>query len=218
MLALAITACGGEDSTQPQTQPVATTPDAGPGDRGEGPAAPHSAEDPDQPAPDDVIGDRPGGPGDSVEPGTRVPSPSDSRLIERAVGRYIAALNADDGAAVCSLLGPGALRGVPLPARRGSCAATLTASIGHPPPDRAPRWRHTTLVDADSVVLVRGGDGRLTGTVVHRFAGSREPSIEEDVVYLRRRHARWLLAKPSATFYRAIGARDVPLTALTPPR
>jgi hypothetical protein len=53
---------------------------------------------------------------------------------------------------------------------------------------------------------------------VHRFAAGREPSIEDDVVYLRRDDGRWLIVKPSASFYRAIGARDVPVTALTPPR
>ena len=111
----------------------------------------------------------------------------------------------------------GALADVRLPERRGSCQASLDASIGHAAPGGAPRWLHTRLVDADAVVLVQGGDGRLTGTVVHRFAGSREPSIEDDVVYLRRVGEVWLIVKPSASFYRAIGARDVPLSALTPP-
>jgi len=38
------------------------------------------------------------------------------------------------------------------------------------------------------------------------------------VVYLRKVGGRWLIVKPSATFYRAIGAKDVPLIALTPPK
>jgi hypothetical protein len=37
-------------------------------------------------------------------------------------------------------------------------------------------------------------------------------------VYLRRSGGRWLIVKPSASFYRAIGAKDVPLSALTAPR
>jgi len=218
-LAGALVACGEDETlTSPSPEPVATTPEPSAEETDQAPSAPQSAGDDRPPAPDDVIEDRPGGPGDAgPQAGTRPPSASDARRIEASVKRYIAALNADDGAALCALLAPGALRGVELPERRDSCAATMTASIGHPPPDRAPRWLATRQVDADSVVLVRGGDGRLTGTVVHRFAG-REPSIEEDVIYLRRSNGAWRLAKPSATFYRAIGARDVPITALTPPR
>jgi hypothetical protein len=206
---LASGACGGDGETT--RQPAATTPEPAPSAP---PGGPPSADVERPPAPDDVIEERPGGPRGG---GTRPPSAGDARRIEATVARYIAALNSDDGEALCSLLAPGALRGVKLPERRGGCAATLRASVGHPPPGGAPRWLGTKLVDADSVVLVRGGDGRLTGTVVHRFAGAREPSIEEDVIYLRRRGGRWLLAKPSATFHRAIGARDVPITALTPP-
>lgn len=216
MTALVAVGCGGEDSE------TAARTDAERADRGA--TAPQSAGDKRPPAPDDAISDRPGGPGDpgpespSSGGGTRPASASDERRIERTVRRYVATLNADDGRGLCRLLAPAALRGVKLPERRGSCAASLRASIGHPPPDGAPRWLGTRVVDADSVVLVRGGDGRFTGTVVHRFAGAREPSIEDDVVYLRRVGGDWRLAKPSASFYRAIGARDVPITALTPPR
>jgi hypothetical protein len=201
--------CGEDEEATTTQAPVATTPE--PDQAGGPPSA--GVERP--PAPDDVIGNRPGGPGGGA---TRPAGAGDARRIEGTVKRYIAALNADDGKALCSLFAPDALEGVRLPERRAGCAQTLRASIGHPPPSGAPRWLATRLVDADSVVLVRGGDGRLTGTVVHRFAGAREPSIEEDVIYLRRAGGDWLLAKPSATFYRAIGARDVPITALTPPR
>jgi hypothetical protein len=218
-LSLAAAGCGGDDDDETTTgrDPVATTPDVG--TETDGGVGPLSADDERPPAPDDVIEDRPGGPGDDDGQGdeTTEPSPSDELLIERTVKSYIAALNHDDGEGLCALLAPGALRGVELPARRGSCAATMRASIGQPPPQGAPRWLGTKLVDADAIVLVQGGDGRLTGTVVHRFAAAREPSIEDDVVYLRKIGDVWLLAKPSASFYRAIGARDVPITALTPP-
>ena len=66
-------------------------------------------------------------------------------------------------------------------------------------------------------MTIEGGLGRFTGTVVHSFAGPREPSIEDDVIYLRRRGGRWLIAKPSATFYRAVGYPDVPIAALKEP-
>lgn len=142
---------------------------------------------------------------------------SDRARITRVVHRYVDSIDTGDGAAVCALLAPGALRGIHLPVRRPSCAASLRASIGHPGPAGSPRWLRTTLVDADSVVRIEGGLGRFTGTVVHRFAGSREPSIEDDVIYLRRVGRGWRIAKPSATFYRAVGIRDVPIAALTPP-
>ena len=108
-------------------------------------------------------------------------------------------------------------RDIDLPVRRPSCAASLDASVGHRGGGGSPRWLATRLVDADAVVTIEGGLGRLTGTVVHRFAGSREPSIEDDVIYLRMVGGRWRIAKPSSTFYRAIGARDVPIAALKPP-
>ena len=178
--------------------------------------------------------DRPlgGSASDETEPGsgrvtaaTTVPSETKTTAaggeertrITRAVHRYVDSIDASDGAALCALLAPGALRGVELPLRRPSCASSLRASIGYPSPGGSPRWLRTTLVDADSVVTIDGGLGRFTGTVVHRFAGSREPSIEDDVIYLRRIGGRWKIAKPSATFYRAIGARDVPIAALRAP-
>ncbi len=58
----------------------------------------------------------------------------------------------------------------------------------------------------------------MRALVVHRFRGEREPSIEDDLIYLRYTAGHWLVAKPSSTFYRAIGARDVPLRAITPPQ
>jgi hypothetical protein len=207
-LALALAGCGSGESSTSQTA----------SQQASGANGPQSAQGTRPAAPDDAISGRPGGPQGEVGAGaTRNPSPSDRRLIATTVKRYIAALNAHDGAAVCTLLAPGALDGVRLPVRRGTCAASLDASIGHRPPGGAPRWLHTRLAGADSVVLVKGGDGRLTGTVVHRYAGSHEPGIEDDVFYLRRSGDRWLIVKPGGTFYRAIGAKDVPLSALTPP-
>ena len=42
-------------------------------------------------------------------------------------------------------------------------------------------------------------------TIFTRFADRDEPSVEDDPIYLRRAGGGWLLAKPSLTFYRAIG-------------
>jgi hypothetical protein len=213
---LLLSGCGDDEGTTTTTTTPAATgaPQTSPPEAGSS-TAPQSAGDTRGPAPDDAIHDKPGGAGQG---GVRPPTATDRQRIERTVKSYIAALDADDGAALCRLFAPGAFEGVKLPVHRGTCAATLTASIGHHGNSGSPRWLGTRLVDADTVVLVRGGDGRFTGTVVHRFAAGREPSIEDDVVYLRRADGRWLIVKPSASFYRAIGARDVPVTALTPPR
>jgi hypothetical protein len=66
-------------------------------------------------------------------------------------------------------------------------------------------------------VTIDGSTARTVATTVTQFAGDREPSIEDDVVYLERRGERWLIAKPSATFYRAIGAGNIPPSVLAPP-
>ena len=216
-----IAACGNDSGTATTSGAGAAKNQAPPPQAGVS-TAPQSAHDTGPPAPDEAIHDKPGGAGSggsgpSSGSGGRQPSPTDRTRIERTVKAYITALDADDGAALCRLFAPGALRGVKLPVHRGSCAATLAASVGHRPPHGAPRWLGTKLLDADKVVVVRGGDGRLTGTVVHKQAGS-EPSIEDDVVFLRKEDGRWLLAKPSLTFYRAIGEENVPVTVLSPPK
>src|SRR6266542_843199 len=66
-------------------------------------------------------------------------------------------------------------------------------------------------------VTIDGAQARVTATVVTRFADNREPSVEDDVIYLSRTDGRWLIAKPSATLYRAIGVGDIPPQALAPP-
>ena len=57
----------------------------------------------------------------------------------------------------------------------------------------------------------------MVATTVTHFAGNREPSVEDDLVYLRNEDGRWLIVKPSATLYRAIGVGDIPPQVLAPP-
>ena len=49
------------------------------------------------------------------------------------------------------------------------------------------------------------------------YADVREPTIEDDIIYLVRDGDRWRIAKPSLTLHRAIGNADPPPQALTPP-
>jgi hypothetical protein len=130
---------------------------------------------------------------------------------------YIRALDRHDAARICALLVPGALDLGRLPKRRGGCRASLSASIGTRPSGGAPAWRKTTLVEVKPEDL-GNGRARLSATVTHHFSDRKYVSVEDDVIYLQRVGGRWLLAKPSATLYRAVGYAEPPLSAFTPPR
>ena len=140
----------------------------------------------------------------------------DDAAVRAAVEGYIAALNAGDGGAVCGALAPGALALRELPIRRGGCAASVEASIGHRRPGGVPAWKRTRIIDV-TAVSVGDREARVTATVTHRFADRDYTSVEEDVVYLREDAGSWLLAKPSGTLYRAVGYPEPPLRALAPP-
>lgn len=136
--------------------------------------------------------------------------------MTRSVYRYIDALNAGDGEAVCSALEPGAIDLGELPSQSAGCGPSLDASIGTKPKGGGPAWRGTRIAELKAVEV---GDelARVTATVTHDFSDRSYNSIEEDVIYLRRSGDRWLIAKPSGTFYRAVGYPEPPLRALTPP-
>jgi ketosteroid isomerase-like protein len=138
------------------------------------------------------------------------------RAAARVVRDYVAALNAGDGGRVCRLFVPGALSAVRLPHERGGCAPSLSASIGYRDPRGFPVYRRSRVARIRSVAI-DGGSAKAVATIVTRFAGNREPSIEDDIVYLRYGDGRWLIAKPSATLYRAIGTGNIPPSVLAPP-
>jgi hypothetical protein len=143
-------------------------------------------------------------------------SGEDRSAVIAAVSEYIGALDRHDAVRVCALLEPGALDVSQLPRRRGGCRPSLRASIGTRPPGGAPAWRRTSLVEVKPEDL---GDDRtrVNATVTHRFSDRKYVSVEDDVIYLERVGGRWLLAKPSATLYRAVGYPEPPLDAFTPP-
>ncbi len=136
--------------------------------------------------------------------------------VRQAVRGYVEALDARSGGRVCSVIASDALAKLAVPKRRGSCAASIAASIGYRDPRGYPVWRRTDLERFRSIALGEG-TARATVRVKTIFADGREPSIEDDVVYLTQRDDRWLIAKPSATLYRAIGASTPPLSALRAP-
>lgn len=209
LVALIAGGCGGgDDETEPGT--VGSQPEMGP-------AAPPAAD-----IPDTADSDQGGSAGEAspeaspTGPETGQLSDPDEEEVAGFVRTYVAALNGHDAEAACGHFAPGALRLSELPVRRGGCVGSLRASIGTRPAGGGPAWKRTRVVEVSAVSVERGG-ARATTTVLHRFRDRRQPSIEEDVIYLERSGGRWLLAKPSATFYRAVGYADPPLRALTPP-
>ena len=129
---------------------------------------------------------------------------ADRSAATAAVGAYIAALDGHDAARLCALIEPS---GLPL---------SDLASIGLRPADGGPAWRRTAIVEMKPEAL--GDDrARVTTTVTHHFSDRKYVSVEDDVIYLERVGGRWLIAKPSATFYRAVGYAQPPLRAFAPP-
>jgi hypothetical protein len=144
-----------------------------------------------------------------------LPGP-DSAAVTAVVRLYIAALDRRDAGRICALIAPGGLPLGDLPKPRGACRPSLRASIGTRPADGGPAWRSTEIVELKPEAL--GGDrARVTATVTHHFSDRKYVSVEDDVIYLERAGARWLLAKPSATLYRAVGYAQPPLRAFSPP-
>ena len=138
------------------------------------------------------------------------------RQVARAVRAYIGALDARDGARACELFIPGVLSEVQFPRDRGACGRSLSASIGYRDPRGFPVFQSSRVARIPAVA-VEGSAARVTATTVTRFADNREPSVEDDVIYLRKQGDAWLIAKPSATLYRAIGVGNIPPQVLAPP-
>ena len=136
------------------------------------------------------------------------------REVERAVRRYVAAVDERNGVILCGLVD--GVADLDLPVRRSSCAESVSESIGYRDPRDFPVFESATVAAAPEVEL-DGVDARATVTVVTEFADREEPSVEDDVIYLERRGGAWVVAKPSSTLYRAIGTPDVPPGVLQPP-
>jgi hypothetical protein len=139
------------------------------------------------------------------------------RRVATVVRDYVGALNSRNGGRACALFVPGALSKVEFPRDRGDCASSLESSIGYRDPRGFPVYEGSRVARINSVTIDSTG-ARVVATMVTDFAGNREPSVEDDVVYLREEHGRWLIVKPSAAFYRAIGMGDIPPTVLAPPK
>ena len=221
--ALALVGCGGGSGKDESSDAAAATSTAAAGGTSPAPAGtlPAGAVEPAEPHEEESLG--PAATEASPEAPAEGPTSSgelsggDRSAATAAVSRYITGLDRHDAAAVCAMFAPGALDLSRLPKRGGGgCRRSLAASIGTAPPGGAPAWRKTTLVAVKPEDL---GDGRarVSATVTHHFSDRKYVSVEDDVVYLQRVAGGWLLAKPSATLYRAVGYASPPLDAFTPP-
>jgi hypothetical protein len=141
---------------------------------------------------------------------------SDRSQATAAVREYVAALDRGDAGRVCALIAPGGIDLGELPRRHGGCRGSLRASIGTRPSGGGPAWRRTQIVEMKPEAL-SAGRARITATVTHRFSDRKYVSVEDDVIYLERAGGSWLIAKPSATLYRAVGYAQPPLRAFAPP-
>lgn len=202
--------CGGSDEPPvASTTTVALPPSASTTATTSTPTQPPGDADP-------PVASEPPGPAETATADPRV-----NELERRAaatVRAYVRAIDERDGARVCALLAPGTIDQVELPRPRGTCAAALDASFGYRDPRGLPVWSGSQATGVRVAEL--DGDGRsakVIATVTTTYADRAEGSVEDDVVYLARSGAGWLLAKPSATLYRAVGVADVPPTVLSPP-
>jgi hypothetical protein len=201
---------GGTDDEPTEPATVATEsapadPEASegqdPGDAAEEPKLPRTEDDPE-----------------GLDPGPSGPAPSssDEMAAADAARAYVEAIDKRNGRKVCGAFADGALETIQLPVDGGSCPASVEASLGFSDTRGRPVWDHSEMTQ-DVSAQVDGDSARVVATVFTEYADIREPTIEDDIIYLGRSGNRWLVLKPSATLYRAIGTADVPLDALKPP-
>ena len=158
---------------------------------------------------------------EGLEPGPSGPAPesADEFAAARAARKYIEAIDDRDGQELCAAFEPGAdepQEQLEVPQKRGSCAGSFNASFGFKGKDGQPVWSSSEMTN-DLSAQIDGDRARVVATVFTKYSDVREPTIEDDIIYLSRAADRWLVLKPSATLYRAVGIADIPLDAIQPP-
>ena len=138
----------------------------------------------------------------------------DGGTVRETVRRYYAGLNLGRGGVVCNLLAAGAIDELELPRHGGDCASALSRSIGYHEPNGPPAFR--SAHPRRRRTQERDGRAKVVATVVTRYEDERRPSIDDDIIYLRKTPEGWVILKPSAILYRAVGI-EPPLAALRPP-
>jgi hypothetical protein len=155
-------------------------------------------------------------PGGGEPPEEEKPSAAEEEAskVQRAVRDYVAATSDRDGEVLCELVD--GIADLDLPVHHGSCAESVSESIGYRDPRGYPVFEKAVVAGTPEV-KIDDRDARATATVVTEFADRKEASVEDDLIFLVRRGGVWVIAKPSSTLYRAIGTPDVPPHVLQPP-
>ncbi|CAN5191768.1 hypothetical protein BH24ACT23_BH24ACT23_00490 [soil metagenome] len=154
---------------------------------------------------------------EGLVPGPSGPAPSTDpeRAAARAARTYVRALTQRDESTVCAAFAPEALDGFDFPRGGPGCESAVNASLGFAKKGR-PKWQRSVMTRSVSA-KVSGDAARVVATVFTVYRDVREPTIEDDIVYLNRAADSWLIAKPSATFYRAVGIAEIPTSVIAPP-
>jgi hypothetical protein len=151
---------------------------------------------------------------DTTTTTTQPTKPGRPATPNTSVRAYAAALSAADGARVCARLAPGAIDELKLPKPSPKCEVALDRSIGYHDPKGPPAFKSAAVRRVK--VQQNGARAKVVATVVTRYVAQRRPSTEDDIVYLKKSRAGWLILQPSATLYRAVGL-EPPISALKPP-
>ena len=215
-LIVALIVSGGDDPDDVTLEVSSTSSPAAETSGAEQDDAPPPKQPPVEAAETQAAGPDQGEQAQEEGPSGPAPSSDPEREASAAVTDFVAALDERNGDAVCSAFAPDSLAGVRFPKPAGSCAETMERSLGYRDPRGLPVWRDSRPT-GDISARIDGDAARVTATIVTRYRGQRETTVEDDVLYLRNLDGRWLLLKPSATFYRAIGVGDIPLDAFRPP-
>lgn len=224
--AVLLAGCGdGGSSSSPTTSDVELT---GPADATSGSTAADGAAGEGKPEEGDAVdggrdrgGDSDQGAGDGEE-GEGTSEVERAEAGEEATAAYMAyidAIDARDGAALCDLLAPSAVRELKPPVERASCSASLRDSIGYEDPRGFPVWRRTRLTGIEGAQVSRDLESaRITAAITTEFADRSEPSVESDIAYLELVGGEWRLAKPPGSLYRAVGNAELPPSVIVPPK
>jgi hypothetical protein len=145
---------------------------------------------------------------------TTTPVPPSGPTPGQTVRVYIAGLSNGKGGAVCRVLAPGAIDDLKLPKPNPQCDVAVSRSIGYHDPKGPPAFKSAKV--RRTKVDKKGSRAKVTATVVTTYEQARKPSTDDDVIYLKKSRAGWLVLKPSVIFYRAVGL-EPPISALKPP-
>lgn len=148
------------------------------------------------------------------------PSTGEERTAALTAQGFIVAIDDRDARAICRALTPEAANRLELPETGNNCATSVEASIGFADPRGFPVWESSNPAGPISAELDEEATrATVVLTVATRYADGREPTVEDDIIYLVRPTDSdpWQVSGFGTTLLRAIGTGDIPPSALAPP-